>query len=36
MPDSRLSDLCVLAIERAFDTDFEKMTATFSEKIKNK
>ena len=36
MSDSRLSDLCVLAIERDFEVDFEKvMDISFAEKHKN-
>ena len=35
MSDSRLSDLCVLAIERDFDVDFEKVIDSFSEKHSN-
>ena len=35
MSDSRLSDLCAFAIERDYDVDFEKVTASFSGKHKN-
>ena len=35
MSDSRLSDLCVLAIERDFVVDFEKVIDEFAEKDRN-
>ena len=35
MSDSRLSDLCVLAIEREFEIDFDKVIDRFSEKHRN-
>ena len=35
MSDSRLSDLCVLGIEREFEIDFDKVIDRFSEKHRN-